>query len=102
MNSKQAEKETGHVEVESNGDICNRTVFRQTIITKLIPLLRTKIYDIFRVIFIGDDWKIFLHGDSIIEVSTFVFMYALGTSSPDIICAIYATLLAGGDAVVSR
>ena len=71
MTSKQAQKETSHV--EANGDIvCNRAVFSRNIISQLIPLLRTEICDIFRVIFIGEDWKLFLHGDSIIEVSAFV------------------------------
>ena len=68
MTSKQAESETSHV--ASNGDIiCNRAVFHHTIIIKLIPLLRIAISDIFGTIFSGDDWKLFLRGDSIIKVS---------------------------------
>ena len=68
MTSKQAESETSHV--ASNGDIiCNRAVFCHTIIIKLIPLLRIAISDIFGTIFSGDDWKLFLRGDSIIKVS---------------------------------
>ena len=68
MTSKQAQKETSHV--MPNGDIvCNSAVFRNTIIRKLIPLVRNAICNIFGTIFRGDDWKLFLRGDSIIKVS---------------------------------
>ena len=68
MTAKQAEKETSIV--ARNGDIiCNKGVFRESIYTQLIPMVRGEVCTILDVMLQGDTWRLFLDKENVISVS---------------------------------